>query len=190
MLSGVRLERQVEQLTHLVGGRHQVVEALEVLARLGHGAHHQRDDDLGGHELTEGKIAPDHQDSADREQHRAGQDLQGERANRLPEHHLEVLAAASDIFGCQLVGDLEHPAFRAAGLEDVRIARDFFEPGHGLVLDAALLLSAANAAPDGQEDEQRNHKEEQDVEGQQQRVVEREQEQPNRHAQHERQAIE
>jgi hypothetical protein len=178
------LEREVEQHVQLVGGRDQVVGGLELAAQLAERDDHEVDHQLGRHQLPHGELALHHQPTAETQQRGAGQHLQPQRAEVLPEDDPEVrLARAEPRRGETVQAPLREVA-TATELEEVALDGHVLEPGRDRILGLGLADGRARGASPHDAQHHEETCDDQPTEAQQHGVVDRQEHQPRHHRQH------
>lgn len=182
--------RQVDQLAQLVDAGEQVVPDVELAGELREAGQHRGHHELGCHELTQCELAVEHEAAAEHEQHRAREHLDHLAADDLAEVDPEVVAAAQVPLGQQGVGLLDREPPGAPEAEGPGVSRDLFDPACHLVLGLALVDGGAGSAAPQREEDAGEGADHQHVEGEQDRVVGRQQHQTHQRLQGGRAAVE
>lgn len=188
--ASLALEGYIEEHAHLVHRREQVVEGFEVLAEPREPIEQRGDDELRGDELTERELPLRHEPPAEPQQEPARERLDRERAHDLPEEHAEVSRSGVEIVDRGVVGTAHRQLRSSGSSERERGADELLEPREHRVLRMTLghtRWDRSAAEPDRDEED---HRDQQHVEREQVRVIERDQDHADPGLKHQRRAME
>ena len=188
--SGGGLDGEVEHVSELVHGGHDVVPSFEFFPEFAEGSDDAGHDDFAGDELAEGELLADDEPSADAEEGCAGEDLQREEACDLAHENPEVGGPGFE------VGVDEGRGFRggegeaAATFEEDGVGGDLFEPVDELVFEEGFADTGGDGAAAECEEDDGEEGEEDGGEGEQDGVVQGEEDESGGAAEHEIDAVE
>ena len=168
----------------------EVVRRLQVLSELRDPGHHRVDNDLGRHELPQGELLLDDEESAEAEHGCAGERVERQHADRLPQDDAEVFTPRSDVRAEAFVQGVEREAFCRTCTEGRVVSPELLDPGDDGILRLGLLDRGRHTARAEPEDHHEQAHDQERVEGEQKRVVEREQREADHELERDRQPIE
>ena len=132
----------------------------------------------------------DHQPAAQSQQQGAGQSLQYQDADLLPQHNREMSTGSSQIFPGQAIGGGGYEGGAACPFHQADVAGEFFKPCSHRIFRAGFLNRRRNGMTSHHiENEQHGH-DQQQVEGQQNRVIKSQQQHADQGLQAIRQSVE